>query len=688
MKTILTFTLFLSCAVGLSFCGGGGSNLIPCFIAYGAAHLLLYVLVFYLLVPGRQARCASTRMLANPVLILIAGVALRVCFLPYPAHEDMNRYVWEGRMQLDGGNPFVSAPAEYAEHVAGNPIFDGVTHKDMPTIYGPLVQLVFRGLAALQLGPLSALSAPQVFKLFFLLCDIIAMCLLSLLLRFWRRPMHWLALYAWNPLVLLYAAGEAHFDVIQVLFVVIALCAYSGSPRWRWLIYPALGAAIMVKYVAVVLLPILVTRSNRRYLPLLIVPALAVLPFMHDGMFDSLQMFATAMHYNDLFPKLFRLFPDWAYVPILVAGLLSGLWWTWLLRQAVPVGAMAIACMWLLLSLPTLHPWYLMLLIVFFLYTPSRPWMLLCALMGLQFFVLPDQIGTSEGRPFAWVWAAQFVPMLLIYFRDLNRADLPWQQTSPPPLSIDIVVPTLNEEAGLASFMEALDVATRKLRGVYGDAAPSVKTWIVDGGSTDSTTEIAARYDVEVLHVDRPGRGHQFATGVEAGTGDVIVMLHADATMQPATLCNLQKAFVNHHGLEWGILGHLYAQSSMKMQLIELSNRFRFFVGGIAFGDQGIFARRESLDRVGGMPHIRLMEDVEVSLRLLNCPGRMSLGNSLSVSTRRWQQRKFTGYTLQVLKLVTVYLVRRRLGTDIEVLTDRMYDVYYRQPDNLDVGAP
>jgi hypothetical protein len=113
------------------------------------------------------------------------------------------------------------------------------------------------------------------------------------------------------------------------------------------------------------------------------------------------------------------------------------------------------------------------------------------------------------------------------------------------------------------------------------------------------------------------------------------------------------------------------------MKLIEFSNRFRFHVGGIAFGDQGIFVRRLCLDRVGGVPRIRLMEDVELSLRLLQCPGRHDLGNSLTVSTRRWQRKKFTGYTLQVLRLVTEYLIRRRAGADIAILTDRMYATYY-----------
>ena len=114
------------------------------------------------------------------------------------------------------------------------------------------------------------------------------------------------------------------------------------------------------------------------------------------------------------------------------------------------------------------------------------------------------------------------------------------------------------------------------------------------------------------------------------------------------------------------------------MRLIELSNRLRFNLGGIAFGDQGIFVRRDVLHAGGGMPAIRLMEDVELSLRLADSPYRLQVGHSLKVSTRRWEKKKFTGYTLQVLLLVSAYLVLRRLGYSLQHLSNTMYRIYYR----------
>ena len=668
MSLLLIFIVYLACIVLLGFSGGVGREPILCCVAFTAAHALLYALVF--------RKLERHRVLGTSMAIIGVGIALRLCFLSYPVTDDMYRYVWEGRLQLHGDNPYVTAPAA-SKYAAADPLFDGISHKDIATVYGPVVMLVFRGLAALCDGPLSAVSPLVVFKLFFMLCEIGVLLLLPVLLRQWNRPAHWAALYAWNPLILLYGAGEAHLDTLLVLLIAVALFAHGTRSRWRWLLFPAVGAAVMVKYIAIVMLPMMINRRNAAMLVLVPLPALAFLPFCHPDMFDSLRAFGASMHYNDVFPAVFRVLPQWAYVPLMLACLLSGLWWTWLLRQTVPIGAMALAWMWLLLCLPTMHPWYLMPLILFLTHSPSRPWFLLSALLGLQFFVLDYQLDIGVWRPFDWIWIAQFLPMFVLYLYDRNRADQPWLEPMPPLRSIDIVVPTLDEEAGIDQLLTDLREAKETLVAQSRIAADRIRVYLVDGGSSDRTLEIARQQDVEILTVEKPGRGHQFAAGVDAGDGDLVVMLHADARISVDTLIKLQAAAEKHRGLQWGILGHRYTHSTLKMKMIEFSNRFRFHVGGIAFGDQGIFVRRLCLDRVGGVPQIRLMEDVELSLRLLQCPGRRDLGNSLTVSTRRWERKKFTGYTLQVLRLVTEYLVRRRAGADIAMLTDRMYATYY-----------
>ena len=200
---------------------------------------------------------------------------------------------------------------------------------------------------------------------------------------------------------------------------------------------------------------------------------------------------------------------------------------------------------------------------------------------------------------------------------------------------------------------------------------------LVDGGSTDDTSSIAERYPFAMSASPERGRGQQIAHGVNAGQSDLILMLHADAVIIPGGLQKLADEFRAQPTLSWGILGHRYPDMRRKMQFIELSNRFRFHACAMAFGDQGIFVRRDVLADVGGIPEIPLMEDVELSLRLASHPTRRSLGYTLEVSTRRWEKRRFTGYTFQVLRLVSSYLLQRRFGRPVETIAARMYRIYY-----------
>ncbi len=676
----------------LAFSGGVAGIPLPAFAAYAAGHAILYILVFHI-VPqppgarnGREGpRGAGPLCLFGTGGIVATALILRLAFLAYPPSDDINRYIWEGRIQHRGMNPYTTAPAHSASDFAGDPIFEGINHKNVTTAYPPFALMLCRFLAGLAKDEgTTGLQPVLIFKLFFILCDILIVLILAALLASWKRPAHWLALYAWNPLVLVYGAGEAHLDIVQNLFIVAALAGMRKGGRWAWAMYLFIGCAVLTKYFAIVMLPFLVNRGNRRWLPFFLVPFLAFLPYRDSHMLAGLFTFVVEMHYNGCIPQVLRLLlPQSLYGPAILGVFGGGLWWIWLLKQDRPEPGMAMAWMWLLLCLPTFHPWYLLPLIPFLLFTPNRAWLLLCALVGLNFWVLFHQLHTGQWHEFAWIWLAEFLPFLLLMIVDVKRTGFPWRRKYARPQSFDIVVPTLNEESTLPASLDRLQEAMGNLRDRANNAkdepTPKVTIYIVDGGSDDRTIEIAERHDVTILKCPDQGRGLQFASGIGAGTGDVVLMLHADANMVPQTLTRLHNTFTRHPALQWGILGHTYTEPSFKMKVIEISNRLRFHLGGVAFGDQGIFVRRSCLSDVGGMPTIRLMEDVEISLRLAACPSRLNLGNCLKVSTRRWKRKRFAGYTLQVLQLVTNFLLMRRLGADIGTVTDRMYQVYYQK---------
>ena len=98
-----------------------------------------------------------------------------------------------------------------------------------------------------------------------------------------------------------------------------------------------------------------------------------------------------------------------------------------------------------------------------------------------------------------------------------------------------MVVPTLNEERNLPHFVERLPLDTVS------------EVILVDGASTDRTVEIARELipDVVVVHQTRRGKGNALACGFEAATGDIVVMLDADGSTDPAEIPRFVQALVD-----------------------------------------------------------------------------------------------------------------------------------------------
>ena len=243
--------------------------------------------------------------------------------------------------------------------------------------------------------------------------------------------------------------------------------------------------------------------------------------------------------------------------------------------------------------------------------------------------------------------------------------------------SLDILIPTLNEGGQIAGCLESIRRAFSRVESADRD---TVRVVIADGGSEDDTITIAKQYGALILENLPRGRGYQLHHGCSACSAEILLMLHADVRVAEDGLARLFDVFRESADTPWGIMGGRFDHRTRRMRLLELLNRARFSLTGIAFGDQGIFVRRECLEEAGGLPAIPLMEDVELSMRLSRFRHRVHVGSALEVSSRRWEERPFLRSFMQVVKICTEYMVRRRLGADIHELSERMYREYYGEP--------
>lgn len=194
-------------------------------------------------------------------------------------------------------------------------------------------------------------------------------------------------------------------------------------------------------------------------------------------------------------------------------------------------------------------------------------------------------------------------------------------------MTIDIVVPVLNEAAGWPPVQRRLAALA---------ACEGVQVWVVDGGSTDGTAVLAAQGGLAVLACSA-GRARQMNTGAAAAKGSVLLFLHADTELPPDWQRGLQAGLAG--GACWGRFDVDIKGRSALLPVVAAMMNGRSRLSGIATGDQAIFVTRTAFDAVGGFPDQPLMEDVEISKRLLKLSRPACLHQRVTTSGRRWDTR-------------------------------------------------
>jgi rSAM/selenodomain-associated transferase 2 len=194
-----------------------------------------------------------------------------------------------------------------------------------------------------------------------------------------------------------------------------------------------------------------------------------------------------------------------------------------------------------------------------------------------------------------------------------------------------VVIPTLNESL----YLEAT------LRGLAAEEPHEVL--VVDGGSSDDTCRIAAAH-ARLLRGPR-GRAAQMNLGAIQATGDAILFLHADCSLESGALRSAAR--ILRRGVAAGCYRMTVTAAGGVYRLIDACATARVRLTGIIYGDQGLFLDRERFLRLGGFPPLRLMEDVFLSLRLRQ-QGRVVVApRCIYVSPRRWQREGVVRQTLR-----------------------------------------
>jgi len=211
--------------------------------------------VVYLLAVATTLHRPMARKVVWIVLLFAAAIRLPLIVSPPFLSSDVFRYVWDGRVQAAGINPYRFIPNDPAlASLRDDAVYPHINRADYaPTIYPPAAQVIFAIIGRVW-------SSVTGVKLAMVGFEVLAVFCLMRLLTLANLPTERVLIYAWNPLPIWAFAGNGHIDAAVVGFVSLALLLRARHrDGWAGL---ALGLAALTKFLPAVIAPVLWRRGG------------------------------------------------------------------------------------------------------------------------------------------------------------------------------------------------------------------------------------------------------------------------------------------------------------------------------------------------------------------------------------------------------------------------------------------
>jgi len=362
--------------------------------------------------------------------------------------DDVYRYIWDGYIANQGISPYAYAINSPELDYLDVPVRALVNNPWMASPYLPAAQGVFSSITAV--FPLRPLFMQAVMVIF----ELLSAWLLARLLAIARLPVRRLLIYLWNPLIIVEVAHNAHLDAWMVLLMLLSLYFTfvehgRNSAASRWLAPFYLALATLTKILPALLFPILFWQWRwRQRLAYGLFTLGLLLPFglqagwglsgelAGTGLFGALRIYGQQWRFNS---GLFHWLETYlvrrgmvdslgvakTIVAVLFLFMIAGVWLLARKRTGprAAMRLMALLLMAYVLLTPTLHPWYLNILLVFLPFlTPSStesgwrwllaaPWIYLSGALVFSYLTYFDPLAYGE---LEWVRRLEWLPLLAL----------------------------------------------------------------------------------------------------------------------------------------------------------------------------------------------------------------------------------------------------------------------------------
>jgi len=368
-----------------------------------------------------------TILLKKPVrhlLLAILAIGGRLLFyweLPLLS-DDFYRFIWDGRLLLDGVNPIGKIPLKTDVLVPNAALLlDNMNSPNYPSVYPPIHQLgmtfgaMFNGLSA-------QVNGMRVFIFLFETSGFIYF------LRRSANELKWYLFYLVNPLIIIEGTGNVHFEA--ALLPLVAIGVHQIKSSQVWLAGLSMAGAVLIKLNPLMLIPAFWTqvKSMRFIIFNALVIFIGFLPFL-SGVIDSLNgidLFFRSFEFNASIYYLVVELGEWliGYNPISTVGpVLALISLTLILlisfgKDDLQDKILFVYLVFLLFS-STVHPWYI-IPVVFFALSAQR---LSISLWSFTvFFSYTHYLDVLEPK-YPWL-IAEYLSLLIVIIYEWRKKPL------------------------------------------------------------------------------------------------------------------------------------------------------------------------------------------------------------------------------------------------------------------------
>jgi hypothetical protein len=320
--------------------------------------------------------------------------------------NDFYRYVWEGKIQNFGFNPYTCAPDDEKLIYLRDDTYEKVDHKKIPAIYPPLTQLLFKFLSIFDINKVI------LFKCFFIFFALLSILIFYQILIELKRE-HLLPLFALNPIIYFETGLNAHFDIVGVAVLLLAILFILKKQTFS----PALlGAFVfLIKYLPFVFLGFFLGKIKNKkmfFSIITIMICIFFLPFFQGiNTFFTLGNFSKYWQFNgSLYKLLLGIFENDSAVRIILSVLFVFSFLIIYKMEKPCFTKAAYFSLCIIILSPVVYPWYLLWFLPFAVIAQEYVLIIFSILVMFSYWIVPDFITSGIWKENVAVSLVQYIP--------------------------------------------------------------------------------------------------------------------------------------------------------------------------------------------------------------------------------------------------------------------------------------